>query len=124
MSALAIVLIVLAALILLLFAGGFVANARRHRAIEVRLRAQIEAADQALAQARAGDRGWDLAVLQAAARSAYAERFDGREPEQLDLVQVVDRPGTEADEAVFRCAAGHDEAEIVLGREGDRWVAR
>lgn len=124
MSALAIVLIVLAAVILLLFAGGFIANARRTRARDAHLRAQIEAADQALAQARAGDRGWDLDVLQAAARAAFAAGHDGHEPDRLDLIQVVDKPGTESDEAVFRCAHGHHEHDVVLGREGDRWVAR
>lgn len=124
MSALAIVLIVLAAVILLLFAGGFIANARRTRAREANLRVQIEAADQALAQARAGDRGWDLEALQAAARAAFAADHEGSEPDRLDLIQVVDKPGTEADEAVFRCAHGHHEHDVVLGREGDRWVAR
>jgi type II secretory pathway pseudopilin PulG len=123
-SALAIVLIVLAAVILLLFVGGFIANARRTRALEAQRRVQIEAADQALAQARAGDRGWDLAALQAAAREAFAAEHGGHEPDQLDLIQVVDKPGTEADEAVFRCAHGHHEHDVVLGREGERWVAR
>jgi hypothetical protein len=85
---------------------------------------QIEAADQALAQARADDRGWDLALLQAAARAAYAAAHDGHEPDRLDLVQVVDNPGTEADEAIFRCAHGQHEHDVVLGREGDHWVAR
>jgi type II secretory pathway pseudopilin PulG len=123
-SALAIVLIALAAVILLLFAGGFIANARRTRAREAQRRVQVEAADQALAQARAGDRGWDLAVLQAAARAAFAVEHGGHEPDQLDLIQVVDKPGTDADEAVFRCAHGHHEHDVVLGREGERWVAR
>jgi type II secretory pathway pseudopilin PulG len=123
-SALAIVLIALAAVILLLFAGGFIANARRTRAREAQRRVQVEAADQALAQARAGDRGWDLAVLQAAARAAFAAEHGGHEPDQLDLIQVVDKPGTDADEAVFRCAHGHHEHDVVLGREGERWVAR
>ena len=124
MSALAIILIVLAAVLLLLFIGGFIANARRTRAREADLRLRIEAADQALAQARAGDRGWDLEHLQAAARSAFAAAHGGHEPDRMDLVQVVDRPGTEADEAVFRCAHGHHEHDVVLGREGDLWVAR
>jgi len=123
-SVLAIILIVLAALLLLLFIGGFIANARRARAREADLRLQIEAADQALAQARAGDRGWDLEHLQAAARSAFAAAHGGHEPDRMDLVQVVDRPGTEADEAVFRCAHGHHEHDVVLGREGEQWVAR
>jgi type II secretory pathway pseudopilin PulG len=123
-SVLAIVLIAVAALLLLLFIGGYIANGRHQRARATRLRAQIEAADQALAEARAGDRGWDLAVLESAARQAYVSRFDGREPEQLHLVQVVDRPGTDADEAVFRAIDGHREQDVVLGREGGQWVAR
>ena len=124
MSVLAIVLIILAALLVLLFAGGFVANERRQRARAAQLRAQIEAADQALAQARAGDRGWDLAALEAVAREACASRFGGRQPEQMHLVQVVDRPGTDADEAVFRAIDGDREEDVVLGREGGQWVAR
>ena len=124
MSVLAIVLIVIAALLVLLFAGGLVANERRQRARAAQLRAQIEAADQALAQARAGDRGWDLAALEAVAREACASRFGGRQPEQLLLVQVVDRPGTDADEAVFRAIDGQHEEDVVLGREGGQWVAR
>jgi hypothetical protein len=123
-STLAIVLIVLAALLLLLFIGGLVANERRQRARAAALRAQVEAADQALAKARAGDRGWDMAALQAAALEAYVGRFEGREPDQLHLVQVVDRPGTDEDEAVFRAVAGHHEHDIVLGREAGQWVAR
>jgi type II secretory pathway pseudopilin PulG len=123
-STFAIIVIVLAALLLVLFIGGFVANERRQRAHAAQLREQIEAADQALAQARAGDRGWDLALLEAAAREAYASRSDGREPDQLLLVQVVDRPGTDADECVFRAIGGQREEDVVLGREGDQWVAR
>ena len=124
MSTLAIILIVLAVLLLVLFAGGLVANARIRRAHAAELQLQVEAADQALAAARAGDRGWDMAVLEAAARDAYASRSGGRAPDQLLLVQVVDRPGTDADEAVFRALDGHHESDVVLGREGGQWVAR
>ena len=124
MSVLAIILIVLAALILLLFVGGLVANERRQRAREAQLHAQIEAADHALAEARAGDRGWDLPALEEVARQACAGRLGGRQPEQLHLVQVLDRPGTDADEAVFRAIDGEQEEDVVLGREGGQWVAR
>jgi type II secretory pathway pseudopilin PulG len=123
-SVLAIVLIVIAALFVLLFIGGLIANERRQRARAAALQAQVEAADQALAQARADDRGWDLAAIEAVARQACAARFDGRQPEQLHLVQVLDRPGTDADEAVFRAIDGHREEDVVLGREGGQWVAR
>jgi hypothetical protein len=123
-STFAIVLIALAALLLVLFAGGFVANGRRQRARGAHLRAQIEAADKALAQARADDRGWDLAAIEAVAREACAGRFAGRQPEQLHLVQVVDRPGTDADEAVFRAIDGQHEEDVLLGRVDGQWVAR
>jgi hypothetical protein len=123
-STLAIVLIVLAALFLALFIGGFIANGRRQRARAAELRAQIEAADNALAQARADDRGWDLPALEAVARAACTSRFGGRQPEELHLVQVLDRPGTDADEAVFRAIDGEREEDVVLGREGGQWVAR
>ena len=124
MSTLAIILIVLAALLLLLFIGGFIANGRRQRARAAELHAQIEAADNALAHARADDRGWDLPALEAVAREVCASRFGGRQPEELHLVQVLDRPGTDADEAVFRAIDGDHEEDVVLGREGGQWVAR
>jgi hypothetical protein len=122
-TTLAIVLVVLAALVLLLFIGGLIANARERRRRAADLRVQLEAADQALAAARAGDRGWDLAPMETIARAAFAAGH-GHEPETLYLVQVVDRPGTDEDEAVFRAVAGHHEHDIVLGREAGQWVAR
>ena len=124
MSLLAILIIALVVLAVLFFIGGFIVAGRRRDAHESKLLTQIAAADEALAEARASDRGWDLDVLQSAAREAYANRFEGREPEKLHLIQVVDKPGTEADEAVFRAIDGHREEDVILGREGDRWVAR
>ena len=63
MSALAIIVIVVLGVLLLLFVGGVIANARRARAEDPQLRATLLEADQALAQARAEDRGWDRAAL-------------------------------------------------------------
>ncbi len=119
MDPLAIVLIVLAVLVLGLFAGGYVANARRRDAERAALHARAQEADRHLAAAHAEDKGWERATLEAAARRAFAERH-GVEPDDLRLVQVVDRPGTDEDEAVF-AGDGH---ELVLGRRGDQWVAR
>lgn len=124
MSVLAIVLIAFAALMLLLFLGGLIVSGRRQRARAAALRAQVEAADQALAQARADDRGWDLEALEAVARAAFASRSQGREPGELLLVQVLDRPGTDEDEAVFRAIDGHHAEDVVLGRKAGQWVAR
>jgi hypothetical protein len=123
-SLLAILIIAFVVLAVIFFIGGYIVAGRRRDAHESKLLAQITAADEALAEARASDRGWDLDLLQTAAREAYASRFEGREPEQLHLIQVVDKPGTEADEAVFRAIDGHREEDLILGREGDRWVAR
>ena len=118
MDPLLIVVIVLAILLAVLFAGGYVANRRRAEAEGATLRARVQQADQQLARAHADDKGWERTALEHAARSAYAERH-GREPAALHLTQVVDRPGIEEDEAVFEA----DGQRLVLGRSGDRWVA-
>jgi len=123
-SLLAILIIAFVALAVVFFIGGYIVTGRRRDARDAELLASIKGADEALARARASDRGWDLAALQTAAREAYASRFDGHQPDQLHLIQVIDNPGTDADEAVFRCVADHRREDVVLGREGDRWVAR
>jgi hypothetical protein len=123
-SLLAILIIAFVVLAVVFFIGGFIVAGRRRESRDAELLTSIKSADEALAQARAGDRGWDLDALQAAARAAYVSRHDGRDPERLHLIQVIDKPGTEEDEAVFRCVAGHHREDVVLGRDGDRWVAR
>lgn len=115
MSALAIVLIVLAALVLVLVAGG-VAVSRRRLNRPGRDR-RIGAADQALEAARAGDKGWDRDVMQDAARQLLAVREPGFEPESLRLVLVDDRPGVEEDRAHFLALAGNREVRLVLARD-------
>ncbi len=116
MSALALVLIIAAVLVLLLFAGGYVANARRREAERAAIHARAREADRHLADAHAQDKGWERTVLEGAARAAYVERH-GREPERLTLVQVVDRPGVDEDEAVFDA----DGEALVMGRRGGEW---
>ena len=45
--------------------------------------------------------------------------------DELHLIQVIDRPGTDADEAVFRVrAVGGGGSELTLARTGDSWRAR
>ena len=116
MSALAVVLIVLAVVVLLLFVGGYIANARRREAERAALHARAREADRHLADAHAQDKGWERASLEDAARQAYVAQH-GREPERLTLVQVVDRPGVDEDEAVFDA----DGTELVMGRRGGEW---
>ena len=117
MNALTIILIVLAVLIVVLAVGGYVANARRREREKASLIQRAEEADQHLAEAHAQDKGWERTGLEAAARALYAERH-GSEPRELMLVQVVDKPGTDEDEAVFHA----DGQELRLGRRGDQWV--
>ena len=122
MSALAIIVIVVLGLLLLLFVGGVVANARRARAESPELRESLREADRALALARAEDRGWDRGALEAAAREAFAARSPA-EVRELLLVQVVDRPGTEEDQALFRVITDAGSEEILLVRSGGAWGA-
>jgi type II secretory pathway pseudopilin PulG len=121
-SALAIIVIVVLALLLLLFVGGLVANARRSRQEDPELRVALREADQALAAARAEDRGWDRDALEAAAREAFAARSPV-EPRELQLLKVVDRPGTEDDQCVFRVVTDVGSEEILLVRSGGVWGA-
>ena len=117
-----VVLIVLGVLVLL-FVGGLLGNARMRREKESSLAARIAEADHHLAEARAQDRGWDPALLEAAAREAFAARRPGVEIATLDLVQVVDRPGTDEDQARMRITHAQGADEIDLQRTGDRWGA-
>jgi type II secretory pathway pseudopilin PulG len=117
-STLAIVLIVLGVVIVLLAIGGYVVLGRRREAQRAALHARAQEADQHLARAHADDKGWERTGLEAAARAAFTQRH-GREPAALMLVQVVDRPGTEDDEAIFDA----DGERLVLGRRGGEWVA-
>ena len=122
MSALVIIVIVVLALLLLLFVGGLVANARRARAEDPQLRATLREADQALAHARAEDRGWERSALEAAAREAFAARSPV-ELRELQIVKVVDRPGTEEDQCLFRVVTDVGSEEILLVRTGGAWGA-
>jgi len=47
----------------------------------------------------------------------------GHEPDELTLIEVLDRPGTDEDEAVFDVRAGGSRHRLVLGRRGDEWIA-
>ena len=117
MSVLAIVLIVLGVLLLLLFVGGYVANARRRAAERAALHARAREADRHLADAHAQDKGWERAALEEAARAAYAAHH-GAPPQRLTLVQVVDRPGVDEDEAVFDA----DGEPLHMSRRGGAWA--
>lgn len=120
-STIGLVLIVLVGLFVLLAIGGYFAMARVTRARERELLRQLSEADHALAQAHATDKGWERTTLEAAARQAFAERFGNTEFDALHLVQVIDRPGTDADQAVFRVETADGEHRITLGRTNGVW---
>jgi type II secretory pathway pseudopilin PulG len=118
-SVVEIIVLVGLVVIALLFAGGMLAVSRRRDKLADSLLARIEAADAALADARAQDKGWERATIEAAARAAVAPQ----EVQELHLVQVVDKPGTDADQAVFRVlGADGTEHTVTLGRRDGAWV--
>jgi hypothetical protein len=121
-STLGIVLIVLAVLIALLVAGGYAAATRRAKSREGALHRELDKAERELAQAHANDKGWDPALLAAAAQVAATERFGDATVGDPLLVQVIDRPGTDADQAVFLVkTADGGEHRMTLGRAGGAW---
>jgi type II secretory pathway pseudopilin PulG len=114
---LAIVIGVLVALVIILALGGIYGRRRQLAASQDRFDANLAQVNRDLAAAHAEDRGWAREGLEAAARAAYAEQR-GAEPPQLTLVQIVDRPGTEDDKAVFAIGA----ERLTLGRADGEWV--
>ena len=121
-STLGLILIILLVVVIILAAGGYMAMTRRTRGRDAALRRELAQAEDALAQAHALDKGWDRATLEAAARACAADRFGDDVVGTPQLVQVIDRPGVDADEAVFRVESTDGrEHRITLGRAGGEW---
>jgi|SRR3954469_4344160 hypothetical protein len=113
-----IILLVLAVLIV----GGIIARNRqlaRSRPAFERALAHVE---RDLVTAAASDRGWDRTVLESTARQVFTEQ-QGAEPEELTLIEVIDKPGTDEDQAVFDVRAGGAQHRVVLGRRDGEWIA-
>jgi hypothetical protein len=123
MSTIAIVLIVLAAVLLLFFIGGLLGARTRDRRLGDRFYEDVRAADEALEQARALDRGWDRETMEATARAAVEQAQPGRAVDDLHLVFVDDRPGVEEDRAHFMATGPDGETRVILARDGESWVA-
>jgi hypothetical protein len=123
MSVLAIVLVVIGAVLLVFFVGGLI-GARR-RANRPGTEAAIAAADRALEQARATDRGWDRELLEQVARGALEAERPGSAWDTVDLVLVDDRPGVADDVAHLVAAGPAGQARVVLARrEGGDWYSQ
>jgi hypothetical protein len=119
---LVIVLGVFAALVIVLAVGGAYARRRQLESSRGRFDVHLAQVNEDLAAAHAEDRGWARDGLESAARAAYASERDGAEPDELTLVQIVDRPGTDDDKAVFRVTSGGRDERLTLGRQGGDWV--
>ena len=119
---LAIVLGAFVALVIILAVGGALARRRQLDRTRGRFDSNLASVNRDLAAAHAEDRGWAREGLEAAARAAYAAQRSGAEPAELTLVQIVDRPGTDEDKAVFRVASDGRDEQLTLGRANGDWV--
>ena len=121
MSTWLIIVLVLAIALLVLAVGGVIARSMQLRRTESAFRDRVEQANHDLAEAAAADRGWDRGTLEAAASRYCAEQY-GTEPSELLLVEVLDRPGTDEDQAVFQIKADGRTRHLTLGRRDGEWV--
>ena len=122
-STLGIVLIVLGVLLVLFFIGGLLGARARARRQAGTYTEHVAAADAALEQARASDRGWHRDTMEASARAAISESRPGWAYEDLHLVLVDDRPGVDEDRAHFVAVGPDGEARVIMARDGEDWVA-
>jgi Tfp pilus assembly protein PilX len=97
--------------------GGIIARIVQLRRSRPAFERSLEKVNRELAAAAAHDRGWDRTTLEEAARRIYASERGG-EPPDLLLVEIRDRPGTDDDQAVFRCGS----ERLTLGRRDGEWV--
>lgn len=121
MSTLGVIAIVFGVLVVALAVGGAIAT-RRRAPSDSEFHAHLDDVNRQLAMAHAQDKGWDPAIVASAARAAFAEKHPGVEIESLTLAAVLDKPGTDQDEAVYSVRAGGDEHRLTLGRRAGEWV--
>ncbi|HZG48767.1 MAG TPA: hypothetical protein VEY90_04540 [Thermoleophilaceae bacterium] len=123
-STLAIVLIVLLVVVAIALLLGFLGAKARGRRQADSYAEHVAAADSALEQARASDRGWHREVMEQVARSALDSQRAGWAYKDLHLVLVDDRPGRDEDRAHFVAVdESGQEARVILARTGDHWAA-
>jgi Flp pilus assembly protein TadB len=122
-STLAIILIVLGVVIVIAFVLGLLGARARDRRQAPSYEEHVAAADHALEQARAADKGWHREAMEQVARRALEESRPGWNYEELHLVLVDDRPGVGEDRAHFMAVAADGEARVILSRQADAWVA-
>ena len=123
MSTLGIILIVLGAVVVVAFILGVLGARARDRRQAPSYEEHVAAADQALEEARAADKGWHREAMEQAARGALEESRPGWQYRQLYLILVDDRPGTGEDRAHFVAVADDGEARVIISRQADGWTA-
>jgi len=112
-------------LLIALAVGGAIAQRRRMEADQGGFETHLDRANVDLASAHAEDKGWDPATLEQAVRSALHDQDPAVTVSALTLVQVVDRPGMEDDEARYRARVeGHGELLVTMLRRDGGWVAQ
>jgi hypothetical protein len=109
--------VIIVVVLLLLAIGGYFARRQQLKRSRPAFERSLEQVNRDLAAAAATDRGWDRSTLEDAARRIYASERGGDPPDLL-LVEVRDRPGTDEDQAVFRCG----DEQLTLGRRDGEWV--
>ena len=114
-------LIIVIVVLVILAVGGVIARNRQLEKSRPAFERALAQVDHDLAAAAASDRGWDREHLEASARRICAEQF-GAEPDEMTLVEVIDKPGTDEDQAVFDVSAGGERHRVVLGRRDGDWV--
>ena len=113
-------LLIVFVVLAILIAGGIYARNRQLNRSRPAFERALTQVDQDLAAAAASDRGWDRVVLEATARQIATDRFGG-EIDELTLVEVIDKPGTDEDQAVFDVRAGGRHGRVILGRRDGEW---
>lgn len=121
MSTLEIVVIAVVAVFALLALVGAAGLRRRSEAGAEAFALEIEQANRDLAAAHAADNGWEPGRVTEAARSAFMQERPDEEVTSIELVQVIDPPGTDDDKALFVVRTAGGEHHLTLGRAGDSW---
>jgi hypothetical protein len=117
MSTGGIIAVAVAGALVLLAIGGALANSRLRRRTAGEFQVSVDAVNRDLARAHAQDKGWDPRMLADAARRAFEAERPGVSVVEQTLVAVIDRPGVEEDQAVFRITSDAGETRVTLDRD-------
>jgi type II secretory pathway pseudopilin PulG len=118
------ILLIIVGVLLVAAILGALLTTRRNRANAGAFSESLTTMDRQLAAAVAADHGWERPTLDAAARSEFAAQRAGEKIERLELLQIVDEPGTDSDLAVYRVVTVAGPSRLTLGRRAGDWYAK